>query len=157
MCFDGRKPEAGDLMRAAGLARGGNPPLPALACSASACPACGSTNHTDIALVPPVRTCRDCGWRGYVDVDDGPVPPEDRGIPAWVYRDSDGWWSYWKLPRAVERVEVSVPIGWRLMSNPEHGVVLGNVWGNKLTAVAVLHHAERGEGGFRVRGREAVG
>lgn len=86
-----------------------------------------------------------------------PTPPEDRGTPLWVWRDVDGWPSFERPRAAAERCEVSAPIGRRLATEPTGGVVLTDVFGARMTAARVLRLAERGEGGFRLRGREAVG
>jgi uncharacterized protein (DUF983 family) len=132
-----------------------SPPTPAPA--SAACPACGSADSFDIDLDPPVRTCRACGWRGYVDADDGPTGPEDRGTPVWVWRDEDGRPSFGRPRGGAARCEVSAPIGWRLGPDPADGVALVDVFGDRLSAGEVLRRAGRGEGGFRVRGWEATG
>jgi hypothetical protein len=125
--------------------------------ASAACPACGSTDTADMDLDPPVRTCRACGWRGYVDADDGPAGPEDRGTPLWVWRDEDGRPSFDRPRGGAARCEVSTPIGWRLGPDPADGVALVDVFGRRLSAGEVLRLAGRGEGGFRIRGWEAMG
>jgi hypothetical protein len=108
---------------------------------------------------PLMWAARESGRRGMVP-EDCPVPApdvvEDRGTPVWVWRDEHGWLSFWRMPGAVERYEISIPIGWRLRPDPDLGVVLADVRGNRLTAGAVFGRAEGREGGFRAGGRECL-
>lgn len=83
------------------------------------------------------------------------VPSEDRGTPFWIWRDGR-WASFWKMPGAIEKCEVSVPIGWHLKPDPDLGVVLVNVYGFSMNAMSVLYAAEGCRQGFRFRLREFI-
>lgn len=75
---------------------------------------------------------------------------EDRGQPHHVWIDARGGAHFVPVPVSYPQV-VSVPIGWRMQSDGQQGVILRSVFGEVLTAHKAYQKAIANEQGFRLR------
>ncbi len=93
------------------------------------------------------NACPEC--RKLVTVD-SPTEPEDRGKSVWIWVHG----SHRTLCAPInwtEKHEISIPIGWGLVADEEHGVMLENIYGDRIAADAVLLMAEQCAESFRFR------
>jgi hypothetical protein len=82
----------------------------------------------------------------------GPPLPvmEDRGTAHYIWADTKHA-SFIPFKFALERYEISVPIGWTLKPNPIEGVILQSIFLRQMSAPETLGHAIADSEGFRVR------
>lgn len=81
---------------------------------------------------------------------DPDLQSEPSGMIARVWRSRHADISrYEPFPGATSIIECRASIGWSFAVDPDHGVVLENVWGMRLTADEILEHAPVAKYGLR--------
>lgn len=70
--------------------------------------------------------------------------PESKGTPIHLWESWSWEVRFVPFPKS-ERLTIYIPAGWSLVSDPDFGVALSNVWGERFTAAEAVgrFHGER--------------
>lgn len=80
--------------------------------------------------------------------------PEDRGHPVYLWLYQGGAASFEYRANAKEKVVVSAPIGWTMVSDSYYGAVMESVYGQVLAAQDVYSYSKNMSYHFKIKSRE---